>query len=345
MKKKAALIVIYNHNFEKNIEKIKKIYGSRFSSILQIMPFYRGDDPDVVCVYEASWQFQGYLAQALPRILAMKDCSHYVFIGDDFILNPQLNEWNICDKLELDEQGAYLHEIELIDERGLRSALWPQYSFNKFLWNYNRTEFRNFIPSLEEARAHCTRHGYDWKQGLPCYVVHQCLENNRMNSKNISRFYKIRLWGSLAWFFARMEISLRKLFRCKVDEAAIKCKYNKMATKRQLTTDYHYPLFSGFADIMAIPVNKMEEFAHLCGVFAAARVFVESAVPTAYVFVMDSIKSANDLPYKSEVVWGETARNAVVEKHNGSYASLIANWPENVLYYHPVKLSQWKIDI
>ncbi len=346
MKTKVALIVIYNHNFERNIEKIKKIYGSRFSTILQIMPFYRGDDPDVVGVYEASWQFNGYLTQALPHILRERDCSHYVFIGDDFILSPELNEWNFCEKMQLGEQDAYIDKMHLIDEESLNGATWPQYSFNKLLWSYNRTEFHRFLPSLEEARECCVRHGYDWKKGLPGYVLNSSLEETvRLNSKNINAFYKVRFLGSLAALCARVEIGFRKLFRCKVDEAAIKCKYNQMATKRKLTTDYHYPLFHGFADIMVIPAEKMEEFAHLCGVFAAARIFVETAVPTAYVLLMEHIKTAGDLPYEREIVWGEKQRDALVKAHDGSFAHLMANWPANVIYYHPVKLSQWKMDI
>ncbi len=342
--KKAALIVIYNHNFERNIEKIKKIYAPRFSTILQIMPFYRGDDPDVIGVYEASWQFNGYLAQALPRILALRGCSHYVFVGDDFILNPELNEENICDRLGLGEQSSYIHSLRLIDEAELDSSLWPQYSYNKMLWAYNRTEFRNFIPSLEEARAHCTRHGFDWTKGLPGYALHSSLEPTRMNSKNINKFYRIRFLGGLARVCAAVEVALRRLLRCKADVPTIRRRYNRMATSRDLSADYHYPLFQGFADIMVIPAGKMAAFGHLCGVFAAARLFVETAVPTAFVFTQEHIVKAADLPYKSEIIWGDNNRDALVKEYGGSFARLMENWPREVLYYHPVKLSQWKLD-
>ncbi len=345
METKAALIVIYNHNFEKNIAKIKAIYGSRFSTILQIMPFYRGDDPDVIGVYEASWQFNGYLAQALPRLLQMRGCSHYLFVGDDFILHPDVNENNVCEKLRVGENGAYIDNLYLLDEKKLDAALWPQYSYNKLLYAYNRTEFRRFIPSLEEARAHCERHGYDWKKGLPGYTLHSSLEPWRMNSKNINKFYKVRFMGGLARLCTAVEVAFRKLFRLKVDMPHIKCKWNRMATSRELTEDFHYPLFHGFADIMLIPADKMEPFAHLCGVLAAARIFVETAVPTAYVFTQDKIVTAKDLPYKSVIIWGDDNRDNLVKEHEGSFAHLMAHWPEDVLYYHPVKLSQWKIDM
>ncbi len=345
MKKKAALIVIYNHNYEKNIEKIKRIYGSRFSCLLQLMPFYRGDDPTVIPVYEASWQFQGYLQQALPAIMQQKDCSHYVFVGDDFILNPELNEWNICDKLGLDENCAYVDKMDLVDEDHLENALWPQYSFNKFLCPLNRCEFHRFIPSLEEARACCVRHGYDWKKGVRGYYLHHCMEEKRFNSKGINMYYKLRYRRGMANFFAGLEIGLRKLFGCKVDEDAIRLKHNQKLTKRKLTTEYHYPLFHGFVDIMAIPVHKMEEFAYVCGVFAAGRVFVETAAPTALVLTMDKIRTFNDLNCERVIVWGDDQRDALVTEHQGSFAHLTEHWPAEVIYYHPVKLSQWKMDV
>ncbi len=344
MKRKVALIVIYNHNYEENIPKIRKIYGERFSCILQIMPFYRGDDAGVVGVYEASWQFNGYLAQALSRILQMGDCSHYVVIGDDFILHPELNEWNLCDKLGLDDQSAYVDRVRLINEDELASNQWAQYSYDRFLNSYNRTEFKRFIPTYDEARAHCKRHGFDWEKGLPGYVLHNCLEERQFRFYGLRRICRNRIMSLIAVAFIRVEITMRKIFRCNVDKARVFKKYNSLATDRKLSEDYHYPLFEGLADFMVIPASKMESFAHLCGVFAAARLFVETAIPTAFVFTMDKIRSIRDTSYKPAMMWGDE-RNELVRAHDGRFSHLIENWPLEILYYHPVKLSQWKFDI
>lgn len=39
---KVALIVIYNHKFGKNIEKIERIYSKQFNNIYHLMPFCTG---------------------------------------------------------------------------------------------------------------------------------------------------------------------------------------------------------------------------------------------------------------------------------------------------------------
>ena len=61
--KRIALVVIYNHRFDGNISIVEDLYRERFSNIFHLVPFYDGDRPDVIPVYENSFQFQGYIAQ------------------------------------------------------------------------------------------------------------------------------------------------------------------------------------------------------------------------------------------------------------------------------------------
>ena len=60
---RVSLIVIFNHKFEQNINLLRKIYDGRFSNIFFILPFYKGNDEDVISVYESSYSFQGYIYQ------------------------------------------------------------------------------------------------------------------------------------------------------------------------------------------------------------------------------------------------------------------------------------------
>jgi len=91
MQTKIVLIIIFNHRYDDNLEKLDRIYKNRFSNVYYIMPFYDGPRLDVIPVYENSFCFQGYVAQALASFY-MRDCTHYVFIGDDLLLNPNLNQ-------------------------------------------------------------------------------------------------------------------------------------------------------------------------------------------------------------------------------------------------------------
>ena len=87
METKVCLVIEFNHRFDKNLPLLRKIYGERFSEIRFLMPFYDGADADVIPVYESSWQFQGYLIQAYEKLKDIP-CTHYLFIGDDLIINP-----------------------------------------------------------------------------------------------------------------------------------------------------------------------------------------------------------------------------------------------------------------
>ena len=60
---KVALIIIYNHQYIKNIEITERIYNGKFSNIYHLVPFYHGVRSNVIPVYDNSHYFQGYVAQ------------------------------------------------------------------------------------------------------------------------------------------------------------------------------------------------------------------------------------------------------------------------------------------
>jgi hypothetical protein len=101
-----ALVVIYNHQYNKNISIIEKIYRERFSNIFHLVPFYEGTQNNVIAVYENSFYFQGYVAQATKKLIGSYE--HYFFIADDLILNPEINQINYKEKLKLDTKSSFL---------------------------------------------------------------------------------------------------------------------------------------------------------------------------------------------------------------------------------------------
>ena len=351
---KTALIVIYNHNFEKNIEKIKRLYSSRFSRIIQIIPFYRGGDPDVIGVYDAAWQFNGYITQALPRLLQEKNISHYVVIADDIILHPELNESNICEKLGLDENSAYIRDNYLINEEMMYTLDWAYYSYSRMMAPGTSCEFKSFIPSLEEAREHVTRHGFNWKDGAPNSIMKSYLVQKKASHEFLGEMLPSDIQGMFAMIRKHLALGMT------MAESIIKMpfiglnvtsflstmkRYSNFLAKSSRKAEPLYPLFWAYSDVMIIPSNKISDFAHLCGVFSAMRIFVEVALPTALVFTMDKIKTDKDIPYHGIPIWGSERLTSLHDKHNGSLAHLISNWPDDVLFYHPIKLSKWQLDI
>ncbi|MBR2165594.1 MAG: hypothetical protein IJ915_03500 [Paludibacteraceae bacterium] len=92
---KIALLIIYNHRYDKNIDRLENLYKGKFSHIYHIMPFYDGNIENVIPVYESSYRFQSYITQAFQH-LKDKGFTHYFIVADDMLLNPQINETNLA---------------------------------------------------------------------------------------------------------------------------------------------------------------------------------------------------------------------------------------------------------
>lgn len=154
---KSGLVIIFNHKYEKNIPLLKELYGKRFKNILFIMPFHKGDNNDVIPVYESSFCFEGYIAQAHRNILKMQ-CDHYVFIGDDLLLSPKLNEDNIGIEFCLSNNDAYIESLT-----PLKYTDWPYDRFNQAFLAINNpgVNYKQEIPQMEEAVSKAKEYGFD----------------------------------------------------------------------------------------------------------------------------------------------------------------------------------------
>ena len=130
---KIALLIIYNHRYDNNIPRLQKMYESRFDNIFHIVPFYDGNISNVIPVYENSYQFQGYIAQAYQHI-KNQNFTHYYVIADDLILNPNVNKNNLLEKLAINDNECWLTELLIMQER---KEPWS-HTFNAL--NYNKLQ-------------------------------------------------------------------------------------------------------------------------------------------------------------------------------------------------------------
>ena len=85
----------------------------------------------------------------------------------------------------------------------------------------------------------------------------------------------------------------------------------------------------------------MDNFALYCGAFAATRLFVEIAIPTAMALACEKIQFNKDVKLKQMALWSADDYK-LLEKFNYSLSALNEDYPENILFIHPVKLSKWK---
>lgn len=148
-KNKTGLVIIFNHRYERNLSKLRMIYGNRFSEIRFLMPFYLGEDQDVIPVYDTSYCFHGFVTQAYVCLMEM-NVEYFLFIADDLIINPKIDEWNAAEKLGLlKETEIYHYGFSELNKKG--NFKWIPMRESAKPFTTPGLEWRNELPRKEEA--------------------------------------------------------------------------------------------------------------------------------------------------------------------------------------------------
>ncbi|HEV8082389.1 MAG TPA: hypothetical protein VGP55_04265 [Chitinophagaceae bacterium] len=302
---KVALVIIYNHQYNQNIEILERMYEKRFSNIYHLVPFYKDNKSNVIPVYCSSYYFQGYVAQGFKNYFN-EDFEHYFFIGDDLILNPLINESNYREHLKLEEEGCFIPRLSPLNE-------------SKVFWaaNFDAMLYDTTSPSVEV------------KGQLPGYdEAYQLLKNQGVENGPL---YFNQIWKNPKSF---------KEWRQKFsDDKTHMLRYfkNKITKKKYNLT---YPLVRSYSDIFVVSSGAIKMFCHYCGVFAATKLFAELAIPTAIAFSAKKITTERDLSLKGRALWTKKDLQ-VLNKYDNRLQNLLKNFPSDHLYLHPVKLSKW----
>ena len=143
---------MFNHQYERNIPVIRELYSRRFSGLLQLMPYYKGDAPDVCSVFGNSFQFYNYILQSRERIRQL-DGDYLLIIGDDLLLNPRFDEFSTPSLLGIHgEDTCYLDgfvDVSLpVCYRGTAEA----HHFSITPPGIDAESVNRNVPSYEEAR-------------------------------------------------------------------------------------------------------------------------------------------------------------------------------------------------
>lgn len=309
---KACLIIVFNHRYDKNIPVLEKMYAGRFSSIYFLVPFYDGRQSNVIPVYESSHYFQSFFAQGYHRFFK-EEFTHYIFLGDDCILNPSINEHNVLEQTGLPEGSDFIPGlIEFHTIKG--QPWWHAYKGIEFFTNRKGAEIRNELPSREEAAGRFRKHGLD---------VQPVTKENIFGTKAPAHqgWLKYEAFKQFHWNF--------------------KWKSYKKSGKLELP----YPIAGSYSDVLIITKESLYDFCRYCGIMAAAGLFVEIAIPTSLLLSSKSIRQEKDLKLKGLALWSTEDIQAVEKQYNKSLTSLTAGFPDNQLFYHPVKLSKWNNDL
>ena len=299
MDTKVALLVIYNHRYDKNIERINRIYTGRFSNIFHVVPFYDGNLENVIPVYENSFQFQGYICQAYQHIKDQK-FTHFIAVADDMLINPQLNEQNFFDLTGIDTNACFVHELR--DLRDVRRRWFHIGGAIRFSLCNRGLEIDNILPTLEQAETAFQRHGIPYRL-VPQWPYHKMRQRVR---ETILRYRRL-IWYRV---FQRIYFS--------------------------------YPLVGGYSDLIVVPNTVMPIFTQYCGAFAAARLFVEIAIPTSMILCCDKVQTLKQIKMNNSLLLPRDKAHDFLPQFNYSYDELVANFPKDMFYVHPIKLSKWK---
>ena len=261
---KPVLVVVYNHKYPQNVPIINQIYNNRFSRIYHLMPFYdksmRNDgDENIIPVYDSSEYFHGYMAHGLSSYYK-PDASHYIFVADDMALNPLINEDNYAKHFKLSKDAGFIHNLKLIGDiflkkdRSWRSS-YKAYQFNRK--QYGLEELKH-LPSFAEALERIKKsrlnpsiddlNNYDQNFSFIFQI------ESEMLAKGITKQILTR-W---MWLIVK-SINFIRPYKVR------------------------YPLVRGFSDIVIVPQFLINKFCYYCGIFAAANLFVEIAIPTTMV--------------------------------------------------------------
>lgn len=266
MKNPVVLLIIYNHRYDKNIDKLEAIYKEKFKHIFHIIPFYDGKKENVLPVYESSYQFSGYIAQAKAQL----DCKglkyeHYFFVADDMILNPNISENTYREIFKTDRHTNFITEI--LEFTHTNFYLWHGKEALMYSPEGKGAEISNIIPSAEEGIRLLNEYG--------------------VNCDNWKWYH----------FIPPLRIGIRPIFRLTKIWLSILLKRGNL----KLT----YPMVGAFSDIAIISEDIIDKFSLYCGAFAASRLFVEYAFPTSLIFSTTNIVTAKDLDYKAGALWGK----------------------------------------
>lgn len=305
---KIALVIIYNHRYDHNIDRLEAIYADRFTNIFHVMPFYDGNKENVIEVYENSHQFQGYFTQSLSKVFD-PNFTHYIYSADDLILNPKINEHNILEMMGLGSDQAFIKCLTPISDVGFR---WSHLAVTlRALFSSSGVEPYPELDSESEAHAKIAGHG---------------LTVGAIGVKNLFPMERSHIRSIISG----LALLVRMRIVCLI--------------KRRPYRLLKYPFLLSYSDFLIVPGISIKRFCRLCGIFAAMRIFVELAAPTALALSCTSILQEAQSKMHGREIWEANEVAELENKCHRDLSELRDLFEDDLLYIHPIKLSRWKGD-
>ena len=317
---KIALLIIYNHRFDKNIGKLEKLYEGKFSHIFHIMPFYDGDVENVIPVYASSYQFQSYFAQAYQH-LKNKGFTHYFIVADDMILNPAINEHNLFDKT-----GIGIHQCYITDIRELYHCYVVKHvnAMRNYQVRVQGVEVDNILPSKQEAEKRFHEHNLQTGNVTTLYLMK--VARFAFYAKMLRQFvpmlfdilfHRVKVHYPLVWGYSDILLLPADIM-------------NKFTTycgafaATGLFVEYAIPTSLIFSSNDIITGKQLK-------LRAVTQIYPRKALRGRL--------NAVSFDYDQPLCWEE---EYVADTYHFDLQYLLANFPQDIFFIHSIKLSKWK---
>lgn len=313
-----CLCIVFNHPFTENIPVLREVYRGRFRHVRFLVPLERSDDPDVLTVYRGSFSHNAYCVDVLPSLREI-DCSHYFFLHDDVLLNPGVSERNLLQVLGVKGPAEGYLPLVRAPERDVgmwghwAGPLWRLLLPRNFLSGTGVDSLSTVLaqlPSREEAARRMSRFG------APDVTTVRLSPESLSHEGGLKNF---------AYFGHRDPDKNERFLR-----AYLEMLFDTETGEGALTIPYPFVYTGPSSDICLVPKSRLEAYAHISGVLAAAGLFVEVACPTALALACETVRCDLDAPlnFTWSVRWvgfGDTL--AAMEADPSLFAA------------HPLKLS------
>ena len=352
-----ALIFIYNHCHPENIDPLERMYGKRFKDIYHLMPFYEGDksgNKNVIPVYDNSYYFHSFIPQGLKDYYK-EEYTHYIFVADDYLLNPRINAENFLEWFGLSSQAqdsCFLPSP--FSNVGSSVSSYPSkpwaYNYSPHIWGLDA---QKELPSFDEALSRFQELGLDtsyFRQVNADELNSFYYDKNRFS-------YRFDAYHKAVGFINKPNRGRKILgqpwslyFHPLWVFYALRNKFSPYKMS--------YPLACGYSDVFVIPANQIKCFAKYCAIFAASNLFVDFSIPTAMILLGCPVVFGNtrgfnkisDTSNMSDLKFLTARPNAYVEKkfpleYKNQINALLSSYPRHLLGLHPIKLSQWNMDL
>ena len=206
MKPKTTLVIIFNHPYIENINKIKKLYEARFDDILFIVPIVRLNEPNVITVYRGSFNFHGYIADTID-FLERRESELYIFCQDDLVMNPNMTPKNFWDTVDFDLHDGFISEV--VSYKNPVEWSWNKRVLSRLADSMSATygsgleNYLSYLPRYEEATALFKKYSLGSKSKIMVWPPEQ------FSGLNIGASLPYPLAFAFADFFALRRDALR----------------------------------------------------------------------------------------------------------------------------------------